>query len=271
MAEASVKPPAKARRAVDGEQLVVAPAVAGQPLAEPWRRLAAMAIDLAVISLLSLLAGPFLGLATGALLVVLFGNASSAPLVLKAVRWVCRLLGAVIVVLSVLALGHVSPVKTGGLELDAFTGRPPSAAMTETHFVPPNATAAELAAIARKLEQQVEALKAEHRALEESHRSWTHQARAFASTLGVTFGWGGVYFTLAAGALGGRTLGKFVLRIRAAKIDGKPFTFFDGFIRNGGYVAGVAMGFMGFLRLLWEPNRQAVEDKIAGTVVVRME
>ena len=90
-----------------------------------------------------------------------------------------------------------------------------------------------------------------------------------ASTLGVTFGWSGVYFTLLAGALSGRTLGKIVLRIRALKTDGKPFTFFDAFVRHGGYIAGVAMGLTGFLRLLWEPNRQAVEDRIAGTVVVK--
>ena len=48
-----------------------------------------------------------------------------------------------------------------------------------------------------------------------------------------------------------------------------PFTFFDAFVRNGGYVAGVAMGLTGFLKLLWEPNRQAVEDRIASTVVVK--
>ena len=40
-------------------------------------------------------------------------------------------------------------------------------------------------------------------------------------------------------------------------------------MRHGGYVAGIAMGMIGFLKLLWEPNRQAVEDRIAGTVVVR--
>jgi uncharacterized RDD family membrane protein YckC len=60
-----------------------------------------------------------------------------------------------------------------------------------------------------------------------------------------------------------------LLGIRAAKTDGLPFTFFDAFVRHGGYVAGVAMGLTGFLRLLWEPNRQAVEDRIAGTVVVK--
>ena len=270
MSDESAKPAAKVRRAVRADTLVVAPEVVDLPLAEPWRRLAAMVIDLAAIALLSLLSGTFLGLATGALLIVLFGNSDGAPFALKLVRGVCRVLGAVIVVLSVLALGHVSPVKTGGLELDAFTGRPPSAAMTETIFVPPNATAAETAAIAQKLERQVEALKTENRELQAAGSSWVAQARAFASTLGVTFGWGGVYFTLLAGALGGRTPGKLVLRIRALRTDGKPFTFFDAFIRNGGYVAGVAMGFTGFLRLLWEPNRQAVEDKVAGTVVVRV-
>jgi len=35
------------------------------------------------------------------------------------------------------------------------------------------------------------------------------------------------------------------------------------------FVAGVAMGFTGFLKLLWDPNRQAVEDRVASTVVVR--
>jgi uncharacterized RDD family membrane protein YckC len=71
--------------------------------------------------------------------------------------------------------------------------------------------------------------------------------------------------------LGGRTLGKLLLRTRAVKVNGTPFTFFDGFVRQGGYVAGVAMGLIGFLKLLWEPNRQAVEDRIAGTVVVRAD
>ena len=43
-------------------------------------------------------------------------------------------------------------------------------------------------------------------------------------------------------------------------------------VRNGygGYVAGVAMGMTGFLNLLWEPNRRAVEERIAGTVVVKV-
>ncbi|MGB0843618.1 MAG: RDD family protein, partial [Alphaproteobacteria bacterium] len=95
-------------------------------------------------------------------------------------------------------------------------------------------------------------------------------ARSFTGTLGVTFGWSGIYFTLFAGLLNGRTPGKFLWRIRAVKINGQPFTFMDGFVRQGGYIAGIAMGMLGFAKVLWEPNRQAVQDRIAATVVVEV-
>jgi len=45
----------------------------------------------------------------------------------------------------------------------------------------------------------------------------------------------------------------------------------DAFARYGGYAAGLATGAVGFLRLLWDPNLQAIEDKIAGTVVVKVD
>ena len=268
MPETIVKPSASGR-AVTAEALGLAPSVLGLPLADPWRRFAAMLADLAAVGLLSLLSGPWLGLATGAMLLVLFGNSPDVPFVLKAVRTGCRLLGAIIVILSVFALGHVSLLRDSGLNLEAFTGREPIAAMNETVYIAPNASAADLRTGAGRLEKQVTDLKAENLRLREASRSWLNQSRAFANTLGVTFGWSGVYFTLLAGAFGGRTLGKLLLRIRAVKTNGLPFTFFDAFVRHGGYVAGVAMGLTGFLRLLWEPNRQAVEDRIAGTVVVR--
>jgi uncharacterized RDD family membrane protein YckC len=108
------------------------------------------------------------------------------------------------------------------------------------------------------------------RDLHAARESWAYQARVFANALGVTFGWSGVYFTLAAGFLGGATLGKRILGIRAVKTHGGPFTFFDAFVRHGGYVAGVAMGLTGFLQILWEANRRGVEDRIADTVVVRV-
>lgn len=93
---------------MSAETLVVAPAVLGRRLAEPWRRLVGIAVDLAVIGLLSLLSTPWLGLATGTLLLVLFGNSAGVPFAMRFVRWLCRGLGVVVMVLSALALGHVS-------------------------------------------------------------------------------------------------------------------------------------------------------------------
>lgn len=256
-------------RAVTPDALTVSSAVVGRPLAEPWRRLAAMAFDLLGVSALSLLSGPWLGLATGAMLVVLFGNSRTAPLALKFVRTACRALGAVIVLLSALTLGHASFLRRSGLNLEVFTGREASAAMRESVMVSPNAGTAELREATARLQDQVDALKKEVQEWQHASGSWVYQARAFTGALGVTFGWSGVYFTLLAGALGGRTLGKLLFGLRAVKISGQPFTFFDAFIRHGGYVAGVAMGFTGFLKLLWDPNRQAVQDRVASTVVVK--
>lgn len=252
------------------DTLVVAPSVLGQPLAEPLRRLGAMAVDLVAIGLLSLLSRPWLGIATGAMLMVLFGAARGAPVALKTLRVICRGLGGAVVLVSVLALGHSSFVRSPELRLDALTGRAPSAAMQETVEIAPEASKAALREAADRLQKQVEALKAENEELQAASASWLYRARALANALGVTFGWAGVYFTLFAGAWQGRTPGKWIARTRIVKTNGTPLTFFDAFIRNGGYVAGVAMGMIGFLKLLWEPNRQAVEDRIAGTVVVRV-
>ena len=256
-------------RGVTLETLAVAPDVAGRPLAEPWRRLAAMGVDLLIVTLLSVLSGPWLGLGTGTMLILLFGNSRTAPLPLKIVRIACRGLGAVIVLVSIAALGHVSLVRYGALRLEVFTGSGPSSAMKESIYVAPNASTAELRDATTRLQRQVEALKEEATEWQTASGSWLYQARSFANALGVTFGWSGVYFTLVAGALGGRTVGKFVFGTRAVKINGQPFTFFDAFVRHGGYVAGVAMGLTGFLNLLWDANRRAVEDRIAGTVVLK--
>ena len=38
--------------------------------------------------------------------------------------------------------------------------------------------------------------------------------------------------------------------------------------RYGGYGAGLATGLMGFLQIYWDPNRQAIQDKISETLVV---
>lgn len=265
-ASTPVQPPAG--RTVRPDTLVVAPEILGRVLAAPWQRLVAMLIDLAVVGGLSFLSKPILGLATGAMLLVLLGNSATAPVALKAARWGCRALGALVIVLAVIGLGHGTVFKSQSFSLDALTGGQ-KAERTETVFVSANASYGELRQANDTLQRQVEALKKENEAIVEARRSWLTQARGFTGALGVTFGWSGVYFTLVAGALNGRTLGKLLLGLRAVRVSGQPMTFFDAFVRHGGYVAGLAMGLIGFLKVLWEPNRQAVEDRIAGTVVIK--
>lgn len=253
-------------RKVRTETLAVAPEIVGLTLAEPWRRLAAMIVDLAAIAALSLLTAPFLGLALGLMLALILGTGKDAPFALRIARWVCRLLGAAVMVLSALALGHASFMR-GDINLDVLHATGESPAMKQTVFVPPNATYNQLRSATDDLSRQVESLKAEIRAADDS---LPRRAQVLAGSAGVTFGWSGIYFTLLTGLFNGRTLGKFLFRTRAAKINGTRFTYFDGFVRQGGYVAGVAMGMIGFLKLLWEPNRQTVEDRIAATVVVKV-
>ncbi len=270
MPEALVTSTDKGGRKVRTETLSVAPDIVGLTLAEPWKRAAAMLIDLCVIGLLSLLAKPFLGIAIGLLLALIFGHGKPAPLALRLARWICRGIGAMIVLLAVLALGHSSFTRMDALNLDVLKGRKESPAMKKTVLVPPSASYGQIHSVAEDLAEQVKDLKQELEAERAASGTLVGRARALTGTLGVTFGWSGVYFTLLTGLLNGRTVGKFLFRIRAAKINGSKFSYFDGFVRQGGYIAGVAMGMLGFLKLLWEPNRQAVEDRIAATVVVKV-
>jgi len=78
-----------------------------------------------------------------------------------------------------------------------------------------------------------------------------------------------VYFTLAAWLGRGRTPGKWVVGIRAIRLDGQPMRLWDAFSRAGGYTASFSTLGLGFLEALWDPNRQALHDRVASTVVVR--
>ena len=67
----------------------------------------------------------------------------------------------------------------------------------------------------------------------------------------------------------GRTFGKKLLGIQVIRLDDKPLTWWDCFSRAGGYGASAATLFLGFLEAIFHPNRQAIHDRISGTVVIR--
>lgn len=92
--------------------------------------------------------------------------------------------------------------------------------------------------------------------------------RATAEEFGLTVGWVGIYFVLSLALLKGRTPGKWLLKLQVLRLNNKPIGIWYSFERFGGYAAGIATGLLGFFQIYWDANRQAIHDKIAGTVVV---
>jgi uncharacterized RDD family membrane protein YckC len=86
--------------------------------------------------------------------------------------------------------------------------------------------------------------------------------------LGLGFGWATFYFTAFIALWNGQTIGKKLLGIKVLQLDGSQLSLWDSFGRYGGYGAGLATGLLGFIQVYWDPNRQAIHDKISATVVI---
>lgn len=134
--------------------------------------------------------------------------------------------------------------------------------------------AASAAAAIAQLRQQVRALKldlARQRAASEEalkSQNWRERLRRLGLDFGIGYGWALAYFSLLPSWWRGQTLGKRLMGLRVVEITGKPMATMLNLKRFGGYLAGMATGGLGLLQLLWDPNRQALQDKAAHTVVV---
>jgi len=87
---------------------------------------------------------------------------------------------------------------------------------------------------------------------------------SWADEVGLGLGWAIVYFAVLPVWSKGQTVGKRLLGLRVVELSGKPITAMRAFKRYGGYAAGM----FGFAQVLWDPNRQAIQDKTAHTVVI---
>lgn len=80
---------------------------------------------------------------------------------------------------------------------------------------------------------------------------------------------GFAYYTSLEGGATGQTVGKKVAQIRVVRrIDGRPLGFG---LAAGRYFARIVSGlacFLGYLWMLWDPNRETWHDKMTGTIVV---
>ena len=108
--------------------------------------------------------------------------------------------------------------------------------------------------------------KALHQA--EKKRGLLSSLSQLADDLGFGFGWATLYMTIVLSAGKGQTLGKKLMGIRVARLDGEPITWWVAFERAGGYAAGLFTGLLGFAQVYWDANRQAIHDRIVGTVVL---
>lgn len=86
--------------------------------------------------------------------------------------------------------------------------------------------------------------------------------------LGLGFGWAALYFSIFTAWWRGQTPGKKIMGMKVIKLDNTPLNLWESFGRYGGYAAGLATGLTGFLQVFWDPNRQAIQDKISETLVI---
>ena len=87
--------------------------------------------------------------------------------------------------------------------------------------------------------------------------------------LGTWSAWAAIYLTIAHAWWKGTSIGTRLFRIRVVMIDKRPLNWWLSFERTGGYAAGFATGLLGFAQIFWDPNRQAIHDKVSETIVIQ--
>jgi uncharacterized RDD family membrane protein YckC len=85
--------------------------------------------------------------------------------------------------------------------------------------------------------------------------------------VGLVIGW--LYFTLQESGAPQATLGKKAMGIRVIGQDGQRISFGQATGRYFGKIISAIILLIGYFMVLWDPNRQALHDKMAGTYVVK--
>lgn len=280
------------------EDLNVAPALLGLPLASPWQRAKAMAVDVTLVTVLSnfgntpLLAGfcwiawrwhkhqrasrgelradsGWLGWAP-ALCLVAFGLYSSTMEHIDEPTKQARRE----------AVAAASPDRN-----DRSDDESDEAGAETKDLVKAAVAAAASAASAGELDLarlehdrelqrkadrvRIKALQEEVRKLkDEAKRSPIEKLRHWWELVGLNLAWAFAYFVAFPLIWPGQTPGKKLMGLRIVELTGKPLKPMLCVRRYGGYAAGATTGGMGFLQILWDANRQGLHDKAAHTAVI---
>jgi uncharacterized RDD family membrane protein YckC len=78
-----------------------------------------------------------------------------------------------------------------------------------------------------------------------------------------------IYFTLIMYFTDGQTIGKRILGIKIVSVYHHRISFWHCLERSLGYIASTLEVGLGFLQVFWNPNRMALHDRIAETIVIR--
>ena len=263
----------------------VTPDLLGMPLARPSKRALAIGLDAVVIALLSSFGslGLLAGIAIAGLqfwkiraqswkkkiwiiLVLLLLASISLE---KAVSFYAQLNTPATEALNKNEVEKTGNVVEVGSNLAASSANNASS-VSKSNNASNSSNASEIAAINRetaniekiaKLERQLELARLP------KPLQWRAELMSWESSIGAKFGWAFLYFTFLPYWWKGQTIGKKVFGLRVVELTGKPLTIMNCLGRYGGYAAGMATGMIGFIQVLWDVNRQAIQDKIAHTVV----
>lgn len=331
------------RTIITPDAFSVAPELLGLQLASPWRRAAAIAVDLLLVAILANASAVFFAFAAG-LFVLWLAVAPRGGRVSTGARRVARTalgcLGALVLTTAALAIWFGVVVGRFGAGDPSSDAAPTAAAVADLVRMAATGDSAAIEAAAQRLVERLEpdaqespatdpdelsleqliedyraASQAEDSATialvgpvlgerlaadrieeltaeversdrqvddlredldeveseleDERNRGLLASVVGLLDDVGLGLGWSGLYFTFFLGWWKGRTPGKRLLGTRVVRLDGRPLGYWVSFERYGGYAASLFTGLEGFARLIWDPNRQALEDKLAGTVVIR--
>ena len=257
------------------EALNVTPALLGAPLAPIGRRMAAMGLDLLVIALLSRTGEFWVAAGIGALVWQLRHRQEGRSRRRTAWLWLALALLVFVGVQRGTAFverqlappaAAGQPAKADDDEDDDDRAAARTAALAASDAAMARAALALHDAQATARIRQLEAELAEAR--KPPPLRWRDQLAKALRAAGRGFGWAIAYFTLLPFWWKGQTIGKRVFGLRIVELTGKPLGLMNCFGRYGGYAAAMATGGTGFAQVLWDPNRQAMQDKLAHTVVV---
>jgi len=275
------------RSIVTPDAFSVTPALLGTPLAEPWRRLVALLLDLVLIGFLQLLGWRVLGGIAGLMLLRMATKRTDGATATRAQKFALGCAGATVFVVAIGVTTVVPAVLRMMAEPDGEVAVPAAQGVVigtpEGNAVPLDTEAAgdiddSIAALLARvddLEDDLADSREEHEELRaqlaeaESRSTLFTWIRDAADEAGLIFGWGTVYLTLFFALWQGRTPGKKAMGLRVVRLNGEPLGLYLSLERAGGYMAGLATGLLGFAQVWWDPNRQAIHDKIAETVVIR--